>query len=63
MCETDPNRRDLVEELNTNPGGPYSPKFALMVNRLCLSPLGEHYVLVFTAALRRGCRTRVLRPT
>ena len=51
MYEIDPSRRDLVDEFRRNPGGPYSPELALLVNRLRVMPMAERHILVCT---RRG---------
>lgn len=51
MYEIDPSRADLVEEFRRNPGGPYSPELALVVNRLRVMPMAERHILVCT---RRG---------
>lgn len=48
MYEIDPSRKDLVEEFHENPGGPYSPELAFLVNRLRLGPMAERYILVCT---------------
>jgi len=51
MYDIDPTRTDLVAEFRKNPGGPYSPELALVVNRLRLMPMGDRHILVCT---RRG---------
>ncbi len=48
MYEIDPSRTDLVEEFRNNPGGPYSPELALVVNRLRLMPMADRHILVCT---------------
>jgi len=48
MYVIDTSRTDLVEEFRRNPGGPYSPELALVVNRLRLGPMEERYILVCT---------------
>jgi hypothetical protein len=56
MYEIDPSRTDLVEEFRSNPGGPYSPELALVVNRLRLMPMADRHVLVCT---KRGREWRL----
>ena len=51
MYEIDASRTDLVDEFRRNPGGPYSPELALVVNRLRVMPMAERHILVCT---RRG---------
>ena len=51
MYPIDPSRMDLVAEFRRNPGGPYSPELALVVNRLRLMPMADRHILVCT---RRG---------
>ena len=51
MHEIDPSRRDLVDEFRRNPGGPYSPELALLVNGLRVMPMADRHILVCT---RRG---------
>ncbi len=48
MYEIDPSRTDLIEEFDNNPGGPYSPELALVVNRLRLMPMAERPIIVCT---------------
>jgi hypothetical protein len=48
MYKIDPSRTDLVEEFRNNPGGPYSPELALVVNRLRLMPMADRHILVCT---------------
>ena len=48
MYAIEPSRRDLIEEYQANPEGPYSPELTLVVNRLRLGPMEERYVLVCT---------------
>ena len=46
MYEIDPTRTDLIEEFDQNPGGPYSPELALVVNRLRLMRMEERTIIV-----------------
>ena len=39
MYDIDPDRTDLLEEFDANPGGPYSPELADLVKRLRTGPL------------------------
>ena len=48
MYEIDPTRTDLIEEFDSNPGGPYGPELSLVVNRLRLMPMEERVIIVST---------------
>ena len=48
MYEIDPTRTDLIEEFDSNPGGPHSLELALVVNRLRLMPMEERTIIVCT---------------
>ncbi|MCH7549285.1 MAG: hypothetical protein IH969_07105 [Candidatus Krumholzibacteriota bacterium] len=52
MYEIDPSRTDLALEFRGNPGGPFSPELALVVNRLRVMPMADRHILVCT---QRGC--------
>ena len=51
MYEIDSTRTDLIAEFRNNPGGPYRPELALVVNRLRVMPMADRHILVCT---RRG---------
>jgi hypothetical protein len=48
MFEIDPTRTDLIEEFDSNPGGPHSLELALVVSRLRLMPMEERIIIVCT---------------
>ncbi len=48
MHKIDPTRTDLIEEFDSNPGGPHSLELAVVVNLLRLIPMEERIIIVCT---------------